>query len=108
MRAPDFVDDRAILRLAMGEDDVRSIDPHHRAVRRDDDDVEPIELVQFARPHRARCRSCRTGADSRAKKSLQRHRAENAAVRPPLEALLGLERGLQTIGPVAIRRRPGR
>ena len=38
----------------------------HRAVRRDDDDVEAVELLQLRRPRRARCRSSRTGADSRA------------------------------------------
>ena len=37
-----------------------------------------------------------------AQKVLQRDRAEDAPVRPPREALLGLERRLQAVGPVAI------
>ena len=44
MRALNLVDDRAFLRLAPGEDEVVAIDPYHGDVRRNDDDVEPIQL----------------------------------------------------------------
>ena len=47
VRAPDLVDDRLLLRLAMGEDDVRPIDADHRPMRRDDDHLEPVELAQL-------------------------------------------------------------
>ena len=38
-----------------------------------------------------------------AKESLQRDRPENAPVRTPLEAFLGFQRRLQTVGPMTIR-----
>ena len=53
VRAPDLFDDRALLGLAMREDDVRLIDADHRPVRRDDDHVEAVELS--AAPRAAVC-----------------------------------------------------
>ena len=105
MRALNLVDDRALLRLATGEDEVVAIDPYHRDVRRNDDDVEPIELGELGGTTRG---GAGHAAEARvaAEKTLQRHRSENAAVRPSRESLLGLEGGLQSVRPVAIRHDP--
>ena len=43
MGALDLLDDRPLLGVPMGEDDVRVIDADHRAVGRHDDHVEPVQ-----------------------------------------------------------------
>ena len=49
MRALDLFDHGPLLGVPMGEDDVRVIDADHRAVRRHDDHVEPVQLTQLRR-----------------------------------------------------------
>ena len=47
VRCRDVADDGAILRLAMGEDQIVAIDPHHGMMGGNDDHVEPVRLPQF-------------------------------------------------------------
>jgi hypothetical protein len=47
MRAPDLVDDRPFLGVAIGEHDVRVVDANHRTMGGNDDHVEGVELPDF-------------------------------------------------------------
>jgi hypothetical protein len=101
VHALDLVDERALLGLARVEDQIRMIDPHHRAVGGYHGHAQPIELIDLAG---------RSAAGSRhpaqplvpSQEVLQRDRPEDAAVIPRLETLFGLERRLQTVRPVAV------
>ena len=107
MHAPDLVDHRLLLGLAMGEDEVRLIDADHRPMRRDDDHVEAVQLAQLQRGglggagHAAQARVA-------AQEMLQRDRSQNPAVGLPLDPFLRLQRRLQSVGPVTIRDDPAR
>ena len=105
MDPSDLVQDRVVLRFARDEHAVGMIDANHRPVGWNHRHPQPVGFLEL--------RGGRSGgaghpADPRiaADEMLQRDRAEDAAIGPPIEPLFRFERGLQAVGPVPILDHP--
>ena len=102
MGVADLCDERRLLRLPVGEDDVRAIDAEHWPVRGHDENLHAIETAKLGGGvGRGSSHAAQTAVT--AQKPLERHRAEDAAVGASFEPFLCFERSLQTVWPVTIR-----
>ena len=105
LRPSDLFDDGLFLGLARGEDDVRSINPDHRTVGRNNHDAEPVHLLQFLGAVLGRARHPAQALVA-LEEVLDGDRSENLSVRLTSEMFFGFERRLQAVRPVPVRHDP--
>ena len=97
----DLGDEGRALRLRVREDDVGLVGADHRPVGRDDDRAQAVERLELLG------RGVRGGGHAgearvEPEEVLQRDLAEDAALGGEAQALLGLDRGVEPVGPVPL------
>jgi hypothetical protein len=96
----DVLEDGVVLLLQRAEDLVLRVDPDHRAVRRDDHRLEPVDLLELVGLGVRRARHAGELA-VHAEVVLERDRRVGLVLRLDLDALLRLDGLVQALGPAA-------
>ena len=101
----DLLDQRVELAQLVPEDEVRLILANHRAMGRDRDDLELVDLVELLGLGHRRAGHARELV-VQAEVVLERDRRERHGLALDLDALLRLDRLVKTLGPAATRHLP--
>src|SRR5262245_46895335 len=101
VRAADLGDERPVFRVFVSEDHVRQVFADARAVRRDGDYFDAVEIFQlFGRGSRRGGHAAELWV--MLQEVLQSDRTQDAPARPDRQRFLGFERGLQAVRPAPV------